>query len=186
MSVLDAPRRTTPARLVAAVQSAGLRWAVRAGLNDAGLLTTIVTRTGQGGTVTFRVPDPAPRGRHLVSMWIDRNAGTPSGPGAPRIPALLLLHTAPDVVRASAVLASGRRCHVRLSPAIEEFRIRFGAVPFPDEDPVTGVEIRSRVRGVRLIELWRPPRRLPPGGPGLAVSVAAPAAARTTGLRTRA
>ena len=153
MSVLEAPRRTTPARLMAAVQSAGLRWAVRAGLNEAGLLTTVVTRTGQGGTVTFRVPDPAPRGRQLVSMWTDRN------PGTSRTPALLLLHTTPDVVRASAVLASGRRCHVRLSPAIEEFRIRFGAVPFPDEDPLTGVEIRSRLRGVRLIELWRPPRR---------------------------
>jgi len=159
MSVLDVPRRTTPARLMAAVQSAGLRWAVRAGLNEVGLLTTVVTRTGQGGTVTFRVPDPAPRGRHLVSMWIDRNAGTRSAPGAPRTPALLLLHTTPDVVRASAVLASGRRCYVRLSPAIEEFRIRFGAVPLPQEDPLTGVEIHSRLRGVRLIELWRPPRR---------------------------
>ena len=153
MSVLDVPRRTTAARLMAAVRSAGLHWAVRAGLNEAGLLTTVVTRTGQGGAVTFRVPDPTPRGRHLVSMWIDRS------PGTPRTPALLLLHTTPDVVRASAVLASGRRCHVRLSPAIEEFRIRFGAVPFPDEDPLTGVEIRSRLRGVRLIELWRPPRR---------------------------
>ena len=48
---------------------------------------------------------------------------------------------------------------MRLSPAIEEFRIRFGAVPLPDEDPLTGVEIRSRLRGVQLIELWRPPRR---------------------------
>src|SRR6516225_6360012 len=91
MSVLDVPRRTTPARLMAAVQSAGLHWTVRAGLNEAGLLTTVVTRTGQGGTVTFRVPDPAPRGRQLVGMWIDRNAGTRSAPGAPRPPALLLL-----------------------------------------------------------------------------------------------
>jgi len=153
MSVLDAPRRTTPARLMAAVRSAGLHWAVRAGLNEAGLLTTVVTRTGQGGAVTFRVPDPAPRGRHLVSMWIDRS------PGTPRTPALLLLHTTPDVVRASAVLASGGRYHVRLSPPIEEFRIRFGAVPLPEEDPLTAVEIHSRLRGVRLIELWRPPRR---------------------------
>ena len=156
MSVLDAPRRTTPARLMAAVRSAGLHWAVRAGLNEAGLLTTVVTRTGQGGAVTFRVPDPAPHGRHLVSMWIDR---TPSGPGTPRTQALLLLHTTPDVVRASAVLASGGRYPVRLSPAIEEFRIRFGAVPLPEEDPLTAVEIHSRLRGVRLIELWRPPRR---------------------------
>ena len=156
MSVLDAPHRTTPARLMATVQSAGLHWAVRAGLNEAGLLTTVVTRTSQGGTVTFRVPDPAPHGRQLVSMWIDR---TPSAPGPTRTPALLLLHTTPDVVRASAVLASGGRCPVRLSPVIEEFRIRFGTVPLPDEDPLTGVEIHSRLRGVRLIELWRPPRR---------------------------
>jgi hypothetical protein len=159
MSVLDVPRQTTPARLIAAVQSAGLHWAVRAGLNEAGLLTTVVTRTGPGGTATFRVPDPAPRGRQLVSMWIDRTPGNPSGPGAWRTPALLLLHTTPDVVRASAVLASGGRCPVRLSLAIEEFRIRFGAVPLPDEDPLTGVEIHSRLRGVRLIELWRPPGR---------------------------
>ena len=161
MSVLDVPRRTTPARLMAAVQSAGLHWTVRAGLNEAGLLTTVVTRTGQGGTVTFRVPDPAPRGRQLVGMWIDRAPGTPSGPGASRTPAFLLLHTTPDVVRASAVLASGRRCHVRLSPVIEDFRIRFGAVPLPDEDPLAGVEIRSRLGGVRLVELWRPPDRDP-------------------------
>ena len=150
MSVLDVPRRTTPARLMAAVQSAGLHWTVRAGLNEAGLLTTVVTRTGPGGTVTFRVPDPAPCSGQLVSMWMDRNPGTP---------ALLLLHATPDVAHASAVLASGGRRYVRLSPAIEEFRIRFGAVPLPDEDPLTGVEIRSRLRGVQLIELWRPPRR---------------------------
>jgi hypothetical protein len=153
MTVLDVPRRTTPARLMAAVQSAGLHWAVRASLNEAGLLTTVVTRTGQGGTVTFRVPDPAPHGSQLVSMWIDRN------PGTPRTPPFLLLHTTPDVVRAAAVLASGGRRHVRLSPAIEDFRIRFGAVSFPAEDRLTGVEIHSRLRGVRLIEVWRPPAR---------------------------
>ena len=93
MSILDVPRRTTPARLMAAAQSAGLHWAVRASLDKAGLLTTVVTRTGQGGTVTFRVPDPAPRGRQLVSMWIDRNQepfrpgtfrpGNPEDPGIP-------------------------------------------------------------------------------------------------------
>ena len=83
-------------------------------------------------------------------MWIDRNPGTP---------AFLLLHTTPDVVRASAVLAGGGRRSVPLSPVIEEFRIRFGAVPLPDEDPLAGVEIRSGLQGVRLIELWRPPGR---------------------------
>ena len=150
MTTLDVPRRTTPPRLMAAAQSAGLHWAVRASLDEAGLLTTVVTRTGQGGTVTFRVPDPAPRGRQLVSMWIDRNPGTP---------AFLLLHTTPDVVRASAVLAGGGRRSVPLSPVIEDFRIRFGAVPLPNEDPLAGVEIRSGLQGVRLIELWRPPGR---------------------------
>ena len=153
MTALDVPRRTTPPRLMAAVQSAGLHWAVRASLDGAGLLTTVVTRTGLGGTVTFRVPDPVPRGRQLVSMWIDRN------PGIPRIPAFLLLHTVPDIVRASAVLATGERRYVRLSPAIEDFRIRFGAVSLPNEDSLAGVEIHSRLWGVRLIELWRPPGR---------------------------
>ena len=153
MTILDVPRRTTPARLMAAAQSAGLRWAVRASLDEAGLLTTVVTRIGPGGTVTFRVPDPAPRGGQLVSMWMDRN------PGTPRTPAFLLLHTEPDVVQAAAALASGERRHVRLSSVVEDFGLRFGAVPLPDEDPLTGVEIHSRLRGVRLIELWRPPGR---------------------------
>jgi len=158
MTVLEVPRRAAPARLMAAATSAGLRWAVRASLDEAGLLTTVVTRTGPGGIATFRVPDPVPRGRQLVSMWVDR---TPGDPGTPRTPAFLLLHTAPDVVHASAVLASGSRRRVWLSRAIEDFRIRFGAVPLPDEDPLAGVEIRSRLRGVRLVELWRPPGRDP-------------------------
>jgi hypothetical protein len=158
MAILDVPRRTTPARVVAAARSAGLNWAVRAGLNGAGLLITTVTRTGPDGTVTFRVPHPVPRRAQLVSMWMDR---TPSDPG---IPALLLLHTTPDVVHASAVLASGGRRHVWLSPLIEDFWLRFGAVPLPDEDPPAAVEVRSRLRGVRLIELWRPPNRPGPLG----------------------
>ena len=119
-------------------------------LDEAGLLTTTVTRTGPDGTAAFRVPDPAPRHGQLVSMWMDRDPGTP---------ALLLLHTAPDVVCASAVLAGGGRRSVPLSPVIEEFRIRFGAVPLPNEDPLASVEIRSGLQGVRMIELWRPPGR---------------------------
>jgi hypothetical protein len=150
MTVLNVPRRTRPARLMAAARSAGLRWAVRAGLDEAGLFTTTVTRTGPGGAVTFHVPDPAPRQGQLVSMWMDRNPGTP---------ALLLLHTTPDVVHASAILASGRRRHVMLSRVIEDFWLRCGAVPLPDEDPLAGVEVRSRLRGGQLIELWRPPAR---------------------------
>ena len=161
MTILDVPRRTMQARLMAAAQCAWLHWAVRAGPNEAGLLTTVVTRTGPGGIVTFRMPAPALRRGQLISMWMDRSPGTPG------IPALLLLHTAPDVVHASAVLASGGRRDVRLSPVIEDFGVRFGAVPLPDEDPLTAVEIRSGLRDVRLIELWRPP--------GRAVSAAAPA-----------
>ena len=83
-------------------------------------------------------------------MWMDRNPGTP---------ALLLLHTTPDVVHASAVLASGGRRSVWLSPVTEDFWLRFGVVPLPAEDPLAGVEVRSRLRGLRLIELWRPPHR---------------------------
>jgi len=150
MTILDLSRRTAPTRLMAAAQSGGLHWAVRAGLGEAGLLTTVVTRTGSGGAVTFRVPDPAPRSGQLVSMWMDRTPGRP---------ALLLLHTTPDVVHASAVLASSGRCDVLLSRVIEDFRLRIGAVPLPDEDPLAGVEVRSTLRGARLIELWRPPGR---------------------------
>ena len=150
MTVPDLTRRATPARMMAAARSGGLRWSVRVGRDEAGLLTTVVTRTGPGGAVTFRVPDPAPCRGQLVSMWMDRDPGTP---------ALLLLHTMPDVVHASAVLASGGRRNVWLSPVIEDFWLRFGAVSLPAEDPLAGVEIRSRLRGVRLIELWRPPRR---------------------------
>jgi hypothetical protein len=153
MTILDLPRRTMQARLMAAAQCAGLHWAVRASPNEAGLPTTLVTRTGPGGAVTFRMPAPALRRGELISMWMDRNPGTPG------MPAFLLLHTAPDVVHASAVLASGGRRYVRLSPVIEDFGVRFGAVPLPGEDPLTGVEIHSRLRGVRLIELWRPPGR---------------------------
>jgi hypothetical protein len=156
MTILDVPRRTTQARLVAAAQCAGLHWAVRASPNEAGLLTTVVTRTGPDGIVTFRMPAPALRRGQLIGMWLDRNPGTPG------IPAFLLLHTAPDVGHALAVLASGGRRYVRLSPAIEDFGVRFGAAPLPGEDPLTGVEIHSRLRGVRLIELWRPPGRAVP------------------------
>ena len=152
MTALDVTRRAVPARMMAATRSDGLRWAVRAGLDETGLLTSTVTRTGPDGTATFRLPDPAPRRGQLVSMWMDRNPWTP---------ALLLLHTTPDVVHASAVLASGRRRYVRLSPVIEDFWLRFGAVPLPDEDPPAAVEVRSKFRGVRLIELWRPPGREP-------------------------
>ena len=153
MTILDIPRRTAPARLVAAAQCAGLHWAVRASPNEAGLLTTVVTRTGPGSIITFRVPAPALRRGQMISMWLDRNAGTPG------IPAFLLLHATPDVVYASAVLASGERPHVMLSRVIEDFGLRFGAVPLPAEDALAGVEIHGRFRGVRLIELWRPPGR---------------------------
>jgi hypothetical protein len=127
MTVLDVTRRAAPARMMAETRSDGLRWAVRAGLDEAGLLTSTVTRTGPDGTATFRVPDPAPRPGQLVSMWMDRNPGTP---------ALLLLHATPDVVHASAVLASGGRRYVWLSPVAEDFWLRFGAVPLPAEDPL--------------------------------------------------
>ena len=150
MTILDVSRRTASARLMAAAQSAGVHWAVLAGRDEAGLLTTVVTRTGPGGTVTFRVPDPAPCSGQLVSMWMDRSPGTP---------ALLLLHATPDVAHASAVLASGGRRRVRLSRVIEDFGLRFGTVPLPDEDALAGMEVRDRLRGVRLIELWRPPGR---------------------------
>ena len=46
-----------------------------------------------------------------------------------------------------------------LSRVIEDFGLRVGTVPLPDEDALAGMEVRDRLRGVRLIELWRPPGR---------------------------
>jgi hypothetical protein len=75
----------------------------------------------------------------------------------------LLLRAAPVVTHATAVLASGARREVALSPVVEDFRLRFGGVPLPEDDPLASVELSGPPGGTQLIELWRPPRRVPDG-----------------------
>jgi hypothetical protein len=133
------------ARVIFAGQSGGVRWAVRAGRDGAGRLATVLTRTWRGVTAASSVPGSPPRDGQLVSMWISR------GPG------FLLLRAAPEVTRVTALLASGDRRRLALSPVIEDLRLRFAAAPLPEEDPLAAVEAASRISGPRTIEMWRPP-----------------------------
>jgi hypothetical protein len=134
-----------PPRVIFAGQSGGVRWAIRAGRDGAGRLATVLTRTCRGVTAAFGVPGSPPRDGQLVSMWISR------GPG------FLLLRAAPDVTRVTALLASGARRRLTLSPVIEDLRLRFAATLLPEEDPLAAVEAASRISGTRTIEMWRPP-----------------------------
>ena len=139
-----------PPRRVFTGQSDGVRWAIRPGLDAAGRLNTVVTRVYRGAAATSGVPGSSPRDGQLISMWIGR---------APGIPPFLLLRAAPEVTQATAILASGDRREVTLSPVIEAFGLRFGAAPLSDEDSLTAMEAGSPLGGTQLIELWRPPRR---------------------------
>lgn len=143
-------------REVFAGQSVGVRWAVQAGLDGAGRLSTFVTRTHRGATATSGVTGSPPRDGQLICMWIGR---------APGVPPFLLLRTTPEVTHATAVLATGVRRQVALSPVIEDFGLRFGAVPLPDEDPLASIEIGRWLRGTQIVNLWRPPRRPRPAAP---------------------
>ena len=89
-------------------------------------------------------------------MWIGR---------APDLPPFLLLRTTPEVTYATAVLATGVRRQVALSPVIEDFGLRFGAVPLPEADPLASIEIGRWLRGTQIVNLWRPPRRPRPAAP---------------------
>ena len=137
-----------PAPALFAVKSGGVRWTVRASRDGAGRLATVLTRTCRGVTAVSRVPGSPPRDGRLVSLWISRDPGTPG---------FLLLRAAPDVTRVTAVLASGQRRRLALSPVIEDLRLRFGATPLPEEDPLAAVEATSQASGTRIIEVWRPP-----------------------------
>jgi len=134
-----------PDRVIFAGQSGGVRWAVRAGRDGAGRLATVLTRTCRGVTDASRVPGSPPRDGQLVSLWTSRDPG------------FLLLRAAPEVTRVTALLASGDRRRLALSPVIEDLRLRFAAMPLPEEDPLAAVEAASRIGGTRTIEMWRPP-----------------------------
>lgn len=146
----------------------GVPWTIRAECDDAGVLSTTVTYTCHGVAVTFSVPGASLHNGQLLSMWVGR--------GRDACP-FLLLRTAPEVTHATAVLASGARREVGLSPVAGDFRLRFGGVPLAADDPLVSVELTGPPGGVRVVDLWRPPRLVSPAGPAqLAPPVRVPSA----------
>lgn len=151
----------------------GMHWSIRAECDRAGVLCTVVTYTCEGASSTFSVLGASLHNGQLLSLWVGRE---------PDARPFLLLRAAPAVTRATAVLASGDRHEVPLSPVIEDFRLRFGGVPLREDDPLVSVELAGPEDVPQIIELWRPPRLALPGlapsspaVPGLAPSsLAAP------------
>jgi len=148
----------------------GVQWSIRAECDRAGVLCTVVTYTCEGASATFSVLGASLHNGQLLSLWVGRERDARP---------FLLLRTAPSVTHATAVLASGDRHKVTLSPVIEDFRLRFGGVPLREDDPLVSVELTGPEDAPQIIELWRPPRlalpglvppasRLAPAVPGLA------------------
>jgi hypothetical protein len=131
----------------------GVHWTIRAECDDAGVLSTIVTYTCHGVAATFSVLGASLHNGQLLSMWVGRERDARP---------FLLLRAAPVVTRATAVLASGARHEVSLSPVVEDFRLRFGGVPLAEDDPLVSVELAGPPGGVQVVDLWRPPRMVPP------------------------
>jgi hypothetical protein len=130
----------------------GVHWTIRAACDDAGVLSTVVTYTYHGVAATFSVLGASLSNGRLLSMWVGR--GRDARP-------FLLLRTAPVVTHATAVLASGTRREVGLSPVVEDFRLRFGGVPLAEDDPLVSVELAGPPGGVQAVDLWRPPNLVP-------------------------
>jgi len=134
----------------------GVHWTIRAACDDAGVLSTVVTHTCDGVTATFSVLGASLHNGQLLSMWVGRERNARP---------FLLLRAAPVVTHVTAVLASGARREVGLSPVVEDFRLRFGGVPLAEDDPLVSVELVGPPGGVQVVDLWRPPRLGPPAGP---------------------
>ena len=127
----------------------GVHWTIRAECDDAGVLSTVVTYTSEGVAASFSVLGASLHNGQLLSMWVGRERDARP---------FLLLRTAPVVTHATAVLASGDRREVAMSPVAEDFRLRFGGVPLPEDDPLASVELSGPSGGTQVIDLWRPPR----------------------------
>ena len=132
----------------------GVHWSIRAECDRAGVLCTVVTYACEGAGATFSVLGASLHNGQLLSLWVGRERDARP---------FLLLRTAPPVTRAMAVLASGDRRDVALSPVIEDFRLRFGGAPLREDDPLVSVELTGPEGVTQVIELWRPPRLTPPG-----------------------
>ena len=145
----------------------GMQWSIRAECDRAGVLYTVVTYTCGGAVTTFGVLGASLHNGQLLSLWVGRERD---------VRPFLLLRTAPAVTHATAVLASGDRHEVMLSPVIEDFRLRFGGVPLRENDPLVSVELAGPEDVPQIVELWRPPRLALPGLVPPAPRLAPPAA----------
>jgi hypothetical protein len=157
-------------RTVSEGSADGVHWSIRAECDRAGVLYTIVTYTCGGTSTTFGVLGASLHNGQRLSLWVGRE-----GDARP----FLLLRTAPLVTQATAVLASGDRHEVALSPVIENFRLRFGGMPLREVDPLVSVELAGPEGLSQVVELWRPPRL---AQPGLSAAAAARLAPPVAGL----
>jgi len=132
----------------------GMQWSIRAECDRAGVLYTVVTYTCGGAVTTFGVLGASLHNGQLLSLWVGRERD---------VRPFLLLRTAPAVTHATAVLASGDRHEVALSPVVESFRLRFGGMPLREDDPLVSVELAGPEGLSQDVELWRPPRLARPG-----------------------
>jgi hypothetical protein len=176
----DEPDLTAGPRAVSEGHTDGVHWTIQAECAAAGVLGTVVTYTSGGVAASFSVLGASLHNGQLLSMWVGRERDARP---------FLLLRAAPVVTHATAVLASGDRREVAMSPVVEDFRLRFGGVPLPEDDPLASVELSGPSGGTQVIELWRPPRlaspRLVPAGlvsSGLASSGLASSGLASSGL----
>lgn len=146
---LDEPDLAAHPRTVSEGFADGVHWSIQAKCDRAGVLYTVVTYTCGDASTTFGVLGASLHNGQLLSLWVGREQNARP---------FLLLRTAPVVTHATAVLASGDRHEVALSPVIEDFRLRFGGLPLREDDPLASVELAGPEGGPQVVELWRPPR----------------------------
>jgi hypothetical protein len=174
---LDEPDLTADPRAVSEGYADGVHWTIRAEYDGTGVLRTVVTYASRGVAASFSVLGASLHNGQLLSMWVGRERDARP---------FLLLRAAPVVTHATAVLASGDRREITMSRVVEDFRLRFGGVPLPEDDPLASMELGGPPGGTQVIKLWRPPRlasrrllpaELLPSGlisPGLVPSQAVP------------
>ena len=150
---LDEPDLTADPRTVSEGYADGAHWTIRAEYSATGMLSTVVTYTSRGVAASFSVLGASLPNGQLLSMWVGRERDARP---------FLLLRAAPAVTHATAVLASGDRREITMSRVVEEFRLRFGGVPLPEDDPLASMELSGPPGGTQVIKLWRPPRLASP------------------------
>lgn len=89
---------------------------------------------------------------HVVSVWAGQADGTPP---------FVMLRADPSVERVSATTRSGVTFDVALSPVIEEFGLRFGAAPLPEDGEAAALTVHLVDGGTVTGTVPWPRRRRP-------------------------